>query len=191
MDEIKYLVYESHLLSLFTQCRSCHQHCSGKIAHQMGSFICVKQECCHCGHTYTWKNQPFVKDTPAANLLLSAAILFSGSTPGKVLLLLKHLNMASIKERTFFDHQKRYLALAILSVWNMEQSTLLSECVSKGPLTVGGDGRADSPGHSAKYGSYGVIDLSNNKVIHIELVQVYTCILYTTSCYKICNRVIK
>ena len=117
--------------------------------------------------------------------------MFSGSTPGKVLLLLKHLNMASIKERTFFDHQKRYLAPAILSVWNKEQSTLLSECVSKEPLTVGGDGRADSPDHSAKYGSYGVIDLSNNKAIHIELAQVYTCILYTTSCYKICNRVIK
>ena len=124
MDEIKYLVYESHLLSLFTQCRSCHQHCSGKIAHQMGSFICVKLECCHCGHIYTWKNQPFVKDTPVANLLLSAAVLFSGSTPGKVLLLLKHLNMASIKERTLFDHQKQYLAPAILSVWNKEQSTL-------------------------------------------------------------------
>ena len=52
--------------------------------------------------------------------------------------------MASIKERTFFDHQKRYLAPAILSVWNEKQSTLLSVCVSKGPLTVGGDRRADS-----------------------------------------------
>ena len=109
-NEIKYLVYESHLLSLFTQCRSCHQHCTGKIAHQMGSFICVKQECCHCDHTYTWKSQPFVKDTPAANLLMSAAIMFSGSTPGKVLLVLKHLNMASIKERAFFDQKKYCIA---------------------------------------------------------------------------------
>ena len=74
----------------------------------MGSFICVKQHCSHCDNTYTWNNQPFVKDTPAANILMSAAnilmsaaILFSGSTPGKVLLMMKHLNMASIKERTF------------------------------------------------------------------------------------------
>ena len=80
--------------------------------------------------------------------------------------------MASIKERTSFDHQKWYLAPGIFSVWNEKQSTLLSECVCKGALTVGGDGRADSPGYSAKYGSHGVIDLSNNKVIHIELVQV-------------------
>ena len=63
-----------------------------------------------------------------------------------------------------------------MSVWSENQSKLLSECVSKGPLTVGGDGRADSPGHSAMYGSYGIIDLSSNTAIHIELVQVSICL---------------
>ena len=32
-------------------------------------------------------------------------------------------------------------------------------------LSVGGDRRADSPGHSAKYGSCDLIDLDTNKVI--------------------------
>ena len=41
------------------------------------------------------------------------------------------------------------------------------------PLVIGGDGCADNPGHSAKYGSYGIIDLVTNKVIHLELAQVY------------------
>ena len=40
------------------------------------------------------------------------------------------------------------------------------------PLIIGGDGRADSPGHSAKYGSYGILDLTTNKVINMQLVQV-------------------
>ena len=39
-------------------------------------------------------------------------------------------------------------------------------------LVLGGDGRADSPGHSAKYGSYSVIDLKQSKVVDIKLVQV-------------------
>jgi len=48
---------------------------------------------------------------------------------------------------------------------------LLSQCKATGKaLTIGGDGRADSPGHSAKYGSYGIIDLATNKVIHVQLV---------------------
>ena len=139
----------------------------------MGTFVSIKQECSHCGFIWTWNNQPFIKDTPAGNILLSAAILFSGSTPAKVFHLLSHFNVACIKERTFFDHQKKYLEPAIITVWNSEQSTLLSKC--KSPLSIGGDGRADSPGHTAKYGSYGIIDLHTNKVLHIELVQV--CII--------------
>ena len=45
------------------------------------------------------------------------------------------------------------------------------------PLTVGGDGRADSPGHSAKYGSYSLLDLDYMVVIDVQLVQV--CVLNT------------
>ena len=37
---------------------------------------------------------------------------------------------------------------------------------------LAGDGRADSPGHSAKYGSYTLIELSN-KVVDFQLVQVH------------------
>ncbi|KAM9424524.1 uncharacterized protein KZ484_002582 [Pholidichthys leucotaenia] len=40
-----------------------------------------------------------------------------------------------------------------------------------GGLVLGGDGRADSPGHSAKYGSYTTMELRLNKVIDIQLVQ--------------------
>ena len=58
-------------------------------------------------------------------------------------------------------------------MWGQEQSKLLAQSKAQStPLSIGGDGRADSPGHSAKYGSYGIIDLHTNKVLHIELVQV-------------------
>ena len=40
------------------------------------------------------------------------------------------------------------------------------------PLTLGGDARMDSPGYSAKYGSYTFMDLKHNVILDIELVQV-------------------
>ena len=40
------------------------------------------------------------------------------------------------------------------------------------PLLLGGDGRSNSPGHSAKFGSYYWMDLEHNVVLDIELVQV-------------------
>ena len=39
-------------------------------------------------------------------------------------------------------------------------------------LIIGGDGRADSPGHSAKYGSYTVMELEMGVVLDVQLVQV-------------------
>lgn len=44
----------------------------------------------------------------------------------------------------------------------------------KRPLILGGDGRADSPGHSAKFGSYTVVELKRKVVIDVQLVQVST-----------------
>ena len=40
------------------------------------------------------------------------------------------------------------------------------------PLILGGDGRCDSPGFSAKYGLYTCMELKHNAILNIELVQV-------------------
>ena len=43
---------------------------------------------------------------------------------------------------------------------------------SKDGVILGGDMRADSPGHNAKYGSYTVMDIETGNVIDVQLVQV-------------------
>ena len=37
---------------------------------------------------------------------------------------------------------------------------------------LGGDGWSDSLGHSAKYGSYSILELTCNKIVDFKLVQV-------------------
>lgn len=39
-------------------------------------------------------------------------------------------------------------------------------------VKVGGDARCCSPGHSAKYGSYSLMDLESGMILAVELVQV-------------------
>ena len=58
-------------------------------------------------------------------------------------------------------------------MWEYQRESLLEQlkCMEDG-LAFGGDGRADSPGHSVKYGSYTVLELSLNKVAVFQLVQV-------------------
>ena len=87
---------------------------------------------------------------------------FSGSMAAKSLHLLKCLQVACISKRKFHHHQAKYPAPSIIHVWKHSQQALLSEAI-----VIGADGRADSLGRSAKFGSYGIIDMSSNKVFHI------------------------
>ena len=103
--------------------------------------------------------------------MTSAAILYSGSLPTKALQIFTILNCANISVRTFFRHQKLYLQPAVISTWERHQQAIFTT-LKDVKLTLSGDGRADSPGHSAKYGSYSVIELSNNIVVDFQLVQV-------------------
>ena len=83
-------------------------------------------------------SQPHTKDTPAGHILLSATILFSRATPGKIFHLLHHMQVG---DRRFYYYQSNYLQPAILSVWETRQQKLLTECRSRGtPLSIGGDG---------------------------------------------------
>jgi len=70
--------------------------------------ITVKQICSHCG--YQWVlSQTLIKDTPAGNIILSAAILYRGETATKVLRVLSHMNIACITDRTYYIHQREYV----------------------------------------------------------------------------------
>ena len=107
-----------------------------------------------------------IQNIPAGNILLSAAILFSGLLPTKVLRMLKFYGCASVSETTYFAHQSKFLQPTIFAVWNQHQTLLFEEMQKEQrSLVIGGDGRADSPGHSAKYGSYTFMELKSKAII--------------------------
>ena len=168
-----YLVFEASLLLLFSVCRFCLSHAVNVSKVTVGSFLRVTQKCFNCGQTFTWDSQSFIGHTPAGNLLTSAAILYSGALPTKALRIFSILDCATITPFTFFRHQRKYLQPAILTIWERQQSLLFSNLRDrKKKLKLSGDGRADSPGHSAKYGSYTVVEMTCNKVLDYRLVQV-------------------
>lgn len=169
-----YLVFESALMLLFCTCFACKSRFATiSEKYTIGSLLHIKQVCSQCNNTFTWDSQPYIRNVPAGNILTSAAILYTGSLPAKALRLFKSLNCTTITRKTFFRHQKHYLQPAISLTWERHQRKVVSELIKeqKG-LVLGGDGRADSPGHSAKYGSYSIIDINKNKVVDLKLVQV-------------------
>ena len=94
MRSSTYVVFKLSLLELFKQYTSVTM--SALV--QKCTFVAVKQLCLHCGHERVWTSQPHIKDTPAGNLLLSAAILFRWSYTWKDFLLLGHMRVACISD---------------------------------------------------------------------------------------------
>ena len=158
---------------------------------EVGTLVKVSQKCQSCDHKMTWTSQPYLKDTPAGNVNLSSGILYSGSSPSKVLKMLSHMNIPCISYRTYMNHQSHYMFPVIDTIWKSEQTKLLNEILShpEKSVEVSGDGCAVSPGHSAKFRSYALMDLKISKIITIQLVQVeyiifFKCLLYFKFSYS-------
>lgn len=172
-EETKYIVFASKLMDLLQRCPACGSAAVQVTTKEIGTLLSVARECLECLSSTKWASQPFFGATPAGNVLLSASILFAGGSSSKTLRILQHMGVASISERTFFLHQKYVLEPSLQHQWQLHQTGLLTQLLARGtPLTIGGDGRADSPGHSAKYGVYTAMELNINKVIDFQLVQV-------------------
>lgn len=125
-----------------------------------------------CHNIWEWYSQPKIGNLNAGNFLLSMSILYGGASPTKVLRVLNHINLKAISNRTFLEHQTDYLQPATIRIFEREQRLMINRLPEDEKLVIGGDGRADSPGHSAKYGSYRFMDMKRKKILDIQLVQV-------------------
>ena len=171
--EQKYIVFESALLSLFNKCVYCGSHDVIVTKAVTGSLLRVKQDCEDCDLVRVWDSQHFVNNLPAGNIAISAAIFFSGSLPSQALRIFEFLNCACVSRRSYFRQQSQYILPSVSHVWQTKQMKILQRLKATGaPVTVCGDGRADSPGHCAKFGSYSLVEVEQNVVIDLQLVQV-------------------
>lgn len=185
LKQRKFIVFESQLLLLLMLCSVCYQPCRVLVHSLQGSMLTLMRKCTVplCGHTELWSSQPRHGKMPMGNLLMAGAVLFTGSLPTKALRMLTFMKTACISVRTFTRLQSSYLLPAVFSVWETKRAEILKEREGK-PLNLGGDGRCSAPGHTAKYGTYSLMDLDTSTVIDVQTVQVSTVAdLYYTLFY--------
>ena len=109
---------------------------------------------------------------PVENLLLVASMLFTGNTFAGVSRLASCLNLQLIIESVFYDTQQRFLFPVLNQAWENEQQMVRQELINKSVINLNGDGRCDSPGHNAKYGTYTLMDDDSGTVVAFSVVQV-------------------
>lgn len=174
-SDTKYIVFRSSLMALLrlVHCSQCGEMDLGVSTQTKGTLLLVVLDCRGCHQKTRWNSQPYIGNTPAGNIMLSAGILTAGAIPSKVLKVMGHMKVATITTRSFTRHQRQILFPCIKTTWTEQQAWLVAGLQAEDrDLVLGGDGRCDSPGHSAKYGSYTLIELVANVIIDMQLVQV-------------------
>ncbi|KAG0445438.1 hypothetical protein HPB47_015134 [Ixodes persulcatus] len=108
----KYIVFHNSLMRLLQRCLRCGAtNCEVRLSFA-GSFMratitCPKQ------HKEVWCSQPLVEGKALGNILFCSAILFSGSSPTKVIRLLSLMGVKTLQKTQFFKFQRCYLLPAV------------------------------------------------------------------------------
>lgn len=135
-------------------------------------MISVTSTCTECDQQFFWKSQPYIfGNYHAGNVLLSFAMLCTGSCIRKTLRVFEQMKICIFNETTYYHHQRHLLIPAIVKFWRSYQDKMFRSLEGKEVL-LAGDGRHDSMGHSAKFGTYTIFCCTVGLILHLVLVQV-------------------
>ena len=169
--EKKYLVFDSCLNELLKRCPYCGDVIIQIERKTIGSMLSIELTC-HSGHTAYWDSQAVVKKKPLGNLLMAASILFTGNTFAAISRFASCFNLQFFSESVYYNTQQKYLFPVVNEAWEAESRRQIEKLNGKAVVNLDGDGRCDSPGHCAKYGTYTLMDDDTGDVVAFNVVQV-------------------
>lgn len=130
---------------------------------------------CKNGHCQKWVSSEVlgVKNNVEFFLndsLFAAAIIISGNNYSKFTLLCKALGLSIISRNTFTRFQKHCAAPVVKEIWDEINSLITGILKQYDDLCLCGDGRNDSPGHSARYCVYTLMEHASKVVVDMAVV---------------------
>ena len=186
-EEKKFIVFESQLSKLFTRCQNCSGILDRTTQTIVGSMVRITTDCIN-GHQVSWESQPQIGRTAAGNLLIPAAVLFSGNTYQHIADFAKHLNLEFVSSAHYYSVQKTTLFPVEQHTWVNVQKAVVKQLKQSRSVDLCGDGRCDSPGHSAKYGTYTLMDEKTKLIVDFNIVQVTEVTSSNAMEYEGCKR---
>lgn len=136
--------------------------------------VLVVSLCCAKGHQSVWHSSEILATKRGQNLyvtptLMAAAVLVTGNNFEKVSLFSKCLNLNFVSQSTFTRIQTNYIIPSIKDLWCRMKEKIWN-LFQRENLVMCGDGRMDSPGFSAKYCFYVMMDQYLDVIVDCEVV---------------------
>ncbi|XP_066429207.1 uncharacterized protein [Eleutherodactylus coqui] len=195
VKEHKFMVFESCLDALIYKvpCQfqgRCWKPISKIEKKSIGTFISIYVTCvdrhCYC----LWQSQPKIGYMPVGNLLLSSAILCSGSSFVKTQHLFDMLGLLNISKVSYYKNQVQYLFPTINQQWEEEQRRNF-EMLATNPICLVGDSKCSLPGDSTKYCTYTMMDVQSKKIIAFHIEQVWAGVSSSALEKVACKKVLR
>ena len=133
------------------------------------SWKCTEGHIVACGSLLLCSGVKRGQKVYAATVLLAASIVVSGNNFDKLSMLMKFLNLSFLSESTFSRIQSTCVTPVVKELWEAMKEKVW-EVLKGEELALAGDGRNDSPGHSAKYCVYTLMEHYLHLIVDIEVV---------------------
>lgn len=160
----------------------------------------IKYEICGCSlkingrcanaHTFTWCSSDVITNVTGSKLFLdnlhfASAVVLSGNSFSKLELVCRFFNLHVVSSTTFHSYQRLYICPGVDNYYLREQVRyILNKSIAinyyfqeellstykKQKVKLAGDGRCDSPGCSAKFCTYTLMDIDSEKILHTVTV---------------------
>ena len=104
-------------------------------------------------------------------MLVEGGLHLSGNSYTKVGLMFNFCNLQYFSQTLFNQYQQLYITPAVNEFWEQTKQQLWEDKRGK-DVVLSGDGRNDSPGHSAQYCTYSLADMDDNTILQMDIVDV-------------------
>ncbi|XP_063290459.1 uncharacterized protein LOC134575166 [Pelobates fuscus] len=177
LSEKKFVVFESCLDKLLGSVQTCSfsTTCTAPIAHKekilTGTLLTVYTVCERNHRCEFWKSQPMIGEQSCGNILASASILFSGSHFSKVRDFFTIFGLPFISPSLHYSYQKKYLFPIVDLHYEKERKFILDSLKGK-VVCLAGHSQCDSPGGTARYCTYSLLEETTQKIIECITIPV-------------------
>ena len=176
-EDRKVIVNFSHLFELLSICREAN--CGSLVPRESmkisvnGAMIRVRM-ICNNNHEKTWSSSPVLENSgkgtfSATNVQLASYCLLTGMHITQLLEFMDHMRILCFSSRFFYYLQSEVLASAVWRVWLYSQAHEIEKLSKKQnedkAIHLIGDGKYDSPGHTACYCTYSIQDSESKAIV--------------------------
>ena len=175
------------LLSLFDHCPQCGIRCRVTKVRTKGFAVSIHYKCYGIlPHEDVWRSSPMSQRKFHCNVMFPAMASLCGLGYALLESVMSGLRMPYIGKTVFYQAVKVHLYPVIVERWVLMRDSLISS-TRRQKITVSGDGHFDSPGWSAKYCTYSIMNNATGAIMDFFVVQrgMYFGDLETEGCKEV------